>query len=424
LEKRASGQGSRYSWSFDPAYEIYEADTRGNILRRLTTAEGYDAEGSWSPVGKTIVFASNRHAYTGDLSDDARAALEQDASRSMEIYIMDADGGQVRRLTDSPGYDGGPFFSADGKQLSWASSRTVDKQAEIFTADRDDAAARALLGLDKTEDTETSPDPTSGMGMPAPTRAEIAAEDLATRKARGALDLRHDVIFAAWTGEEMGRLGSAAFVEARTPGDAGLGGQVLAYLNLDMIGRLDSHLSMQGAGSSSLWRGEIERRNIPVGLPLQVQDDAYLPTDSTSFYLAGVPVLSFFTGVHQDYNTSRDTADRMTYEGLTRVARLAGLLAASSRLYAIGRAKRSYSIITLTDALPVIFGKVGGATVSASISAWSSCSLPPPQAMICAWTSPLILRLCLAFQSVPPSATRVRLGSKWKSTFFLDCGPQ
>lgn len=74
-EKRASGQGSRYSWSFDAAYEIYEADTRGNILRRLTTAEGYDAEGSWSPDGKTIVFASNRHAYAGDLSDDARAAL-------------------------------------------------------------------------------------------------------------------------------------------------------------------------------------------------------------------------------------------------------------------------------------------------------------------------------------------------------------
>jgi hypothetical protein len=40
LEKRASGQGSRYSWSFDPAYEIYEADTRGNILRRLTSASG------------------------------------------------------------------------------------------------------------------------------------------------------------------------------------------------------------------------------------------------------------------------------------------------------------------------------------------------------------------------------------------------
>ncbi|WP_373506595.1 M28 family peptidase, partial [Thiocapsa sp.] len=183
-------------------------------------------------------------------------------------------------------------------------------------------------GLDSRDDTPGRIHPGADDNASGVSALLEIAEDLASRKAGGALDLRHDVIFAAWTGEEMGRLGSAAFVEARSSGDADLGGQVLAYLNLDMIGRLDSHLSIQGAGSSSLWRGEIERRNVPVGLPLQVQDDAYLPTDSTSFYLAGVPVLSFFTGVHQDYNTSRDTADRLNYEGLTRIARLAGLLAA------------------------------------------------------------------------------------------------
>ena len=56
---------------------------------------------------------------------------------------------------------------------------------------------------------------------------------------------------------------------------------------MDMVGRLDKHLILQGVGSSSIWRGEIERRNAPVGLPITLQDDSYLPTDASSFYLKG-----------------------------------------------------------------------------------------------------------------------------------------
>lgn len=759
LDKRASGQGSRYSWSFDPSYEIFEADTDGNLLRRLTDAEGYDAEGSWSPDGARIVFASNRHIYLGERSAAEQAVLEQDPSRFMELYIMDADGGNVERLTEHDGYDGGPFFSADGERivwrrfeangkvaeiwtmnadgsdqrqitdlgvmswapffhpsgdyiifannaqgyanfelylvdaegrsqpvrvtdsagfdglpvftpdgerLAWASGRTANKQPQIFIADWNDAAARELLGLpladsdpdrdvstgeagihldDPIEDAgpvpevpatepaisaddlrlhveilasealagrrtgtageriatdyvakvmagiglqpgapdggwlqpydfasavalgddnrlilnglestdgerpgggleeslsaaldrdwrplafsgsgETGPspvvfagygivapgngeqsaydsyrdldvdgkwvlvlrylpedvaperrqylneyaslrfkamvareqgaaglliasgptsgvqeelvslskeagagggslpvisisdaladrllssastnleakqraldsgEPSPGMQLPGvelsaridlePVRAQgrnvlgrlvvggqpsetvlmigahvdhiglgegldsrdgetgvvhpgaddnasgVAAlleiaEQLADRQQRGELDLEHDLLFAAWSGEELGRLGSAAFIER-------LGDQisrVIAYLNLDMVGRLDEALYVQGVGSSPVWRRELERRNAPVGLPLRLQDDAYLPTDTTSFYLAGVPILNFFTGVHADYNTARDTADRIAYEGLARIARLTGLIA-------------------------------------------------------------------------------------------------
>jgi hypothetical protein len=101
---------------------------------------------------------------------------------------------------------------------------------------------------------------------------------------------------------------------------------VLAYLNLDMVGRLDESLYVQAVGSSSVWKSELERRNAPVGLPLRLQDDSYLPTDTMSFYLQGVPVLTFFTGTHADYNTSRDTADRLNYDGLREIARLMELL--------------------------------------------------------------------------------------------------
>ncbi|MEE9549512.1 MAG: M28 family peptidase, partial [Candidatus Binatia bacterium] len=94
-----------------------------------------------------------------------------------------------------------------------------------------------------------------------------------------------------------------------------------AYLNMDMIGRLDKALIMQGVGSSSVWTREIERHNAPVALPIVAQDDSYLPTDATSFYLKGVPILNAFTGAHEEYHTPRDTADKINYPGTERIAR-------------------------------------------------------------------------------------------------------
>lgn len=139
---------------------------------------------------------------------------------------------------------------------------------------------------------------------------------------------RHrDLLFAAWSGEEIGILGSSHF--ARTfPGPRSdshsLRPGVAAYLNLDMVGRLDRHLILQGLGSSPAWAEVLEEANAPVGLPLSPAEDSYLPTDSTSFYVQGVPVLNFFTGAHSQYHTPRDTADLLNYEGAARVAWLAG----------------------------------------------------------------------------------------------------
>ena len=741
LEKRAAGQGSRYSWSFDEHYEIYQADRDGGNLRKLTDARGYDAEGSWSPDGSRILFASNRQAYAKELSAAERKRMEQDPSYFMDLYLMDADGGNLRQLTDTPGYDGGPFFSADGsrivwrhfgenghqaeiwtmnadgsdqrpitrigvlswapyfhpsgdyiifannlqgyrnfelylvdsagakepvrvsfsegfdglpvfspdgKQLSWSSARSADKKPQIFLADWDDAGARKALGLGPTGPRQPGPavapagDRTSaaiteqdlrlhlgylaserlggrltgsagerlaaryvadafqvaalqpagdmggweqyftftraisltdgnrltlaadsaaeelevdrdwrplvfsssgtvepapvvfaGYGIMAPADGAVSAYDsyagleiedkwvmvlrylpedvsaerrqylsnyaglrykamlardrgarglivvsgprsgvkaqlvpleseagagsgslpavsisdaaagrllqaanreltalqqeldqggpvagfelpgitlvaeirlqriqgvgrnvlgrlqagetpserlvvigahldhigsgkgmdsladgadagrvhpgaddnasgvaalleiaqhLVEQQRAGRLKLKQDILFAAWSGEEMGRLGSARFVEtfaAKGNGTGGLLPQVSAYLNMDMVGRLDEYLYLQGAGSSSVWSGEIERRNLPVGLSIRTQNDSYLPTDATSFYLTGVPILSAFTGAHSDYNTPRDTAERINYPGLEKIARLMALITRS-----------------------------------------------------------------------------------------------
>jgi Tol biopolymer transport system component len=737
LEERASGTKRRYAWDYDESYEIYDVEIASKREVRLTTARGYDAEGSWSPDGNLIAFSSNRHAYEGDLSNDERERLTIDPSYFLDIYIMNADGSDVRRLTEVPGYDGGPFFSPDGKRLcwrrftpdgtiaeihtmridgsdvrrltnlgamswapfwhpsseylifttnrhgfenfelyivdgagahepvrvtatpgfdglpvfhptgvklAWTTNRTASKDSQIFLADWDhDAALEAIRGsraasttvpVAKSKKGPTQPEisvadlearvtilaseamegrltgtegerlateyvasafaeaglepagddgtyfqtfeftagvalgrdnalaistgdpgtamaltvdqdwrplafsssgkfepssvvfagygivapkseafseydsyvhldvkdkwvlmlrflperitpehrqhlarysslrykamsardrgargiliasgPTSkvkeqlialrfdaalaGAGLAAvsitddvaakitsaagkdfgalveeldagePTfgfaiegiqlggevaldsiekrgrnvlarlpsgvaearpvvvvgahvdhlgrgtggslardeeKGEIhfgaddnasgvatiieVAEHLAERQKAGALRLERDILFAAWSGEELGLIGSRHFIDIAKPHPhaVDLGDLFAAYVNLDMVGRLDKELILNGVASSWIWRREIERRNAPIGLALALSDDTYLPTDATSFYLAGVPILSAFTGSHAEYHTPRDTPDTLSYAGMERVGRFIALI--------------------------------------------------------------------------------------------------
>ncbi len=726
MEERRAGTQRRYEWDFDEQYDLFEVTLDGRDMRNLTEAKGYDAEGSWSPNGEFIAFASNRHAYTATLSAEEQERFQQDPSSQMDIYIMRADGSDVRRLTASSGYDGGPFFSPDGKRLvwrrfsldgkqaevwtmrvdgkdqkqvtklgamswapyfhpsgdylifttnrhgfgnfelyivdtgghaepvrvtytdgfdglpvltpdgkhlSWTSSRTVDKKAQLFFADWDDTAARCLLGLDSTDavslrthevrtcklrqvvaelasermagrltgtdgerlateyaaamlekgglepagdngtffqsfeftagvslgpknvleqQSESAPDQArayaidtdwrpltfsqvgdfapagvvfAGYGIVAPAvdehpeydsyvhldvqgqwvlvlrylpedidvsyrqhlnryaslrykamvardrgargliiasgpkttvqeqvvplvfdaslagssigavsvtdalaeewfqqagrslrelqeildtgrlipgfsldgltlgatidirqekrqgrnvlarlratervvdagivvvgahidhlgtglgngslaredekgRIHFGADDnasgvaavlgiaktLAAQQAEGEVALKRDVVFALWSGEELGLLGSSHFAKTfGQPEQPTLAPAIVAYLNLDMVGRLDTALVLQGVGSSSVWPEEIEQHNAPIGLPITLQNDSYLPTDATSFYLKGVPILNAFTGGHAEYHSPRDTVEKLNYAGLTQITRL------------------------------------------------------------------------------------------------------
>jgi C-terminal processing protease CtpA/Prc len=95
----------------------------------------------------------------------------------------------------------------------------------------------------------------------------------------------------------------------------------VAYLNFDMVGRLrDNKLIVQAAGSSPGWKAVLEKRNIPAGFDLKLQNDPYLPTDLTAFYTKKVPGLSFFTDLHDDYNRPTDDAATLNYEGMERIA--------------------------------------------------------------------------------------------------------
>jgi Tol biopolymer transport system component len=97
-------RGGKYVWPIHPGYDIFSARPDGGELSRLTETPGYDAEATVSTDGTRIVFTSVRG---GDL----------------DIWVMNADGSDPRQLTSTLGYDGGPFFSADGKRICFRASR-------------------------------------------------------------------------------------------------------------------------------------------------------------------------------------------------------------------------------------------------------------------------------------------------------------
>jgi hypothetical protein len=94
-----------------------------------------------------------------------------------------------------------------------------------------------------------------------------------------------------------------------------------------MVGRMqDNKLSVQATGTSTAWGPILERANAAAGFDINLQPDPYQPTDVASFNQAGVPSLSFTTGAHPDYHKPSDTADKIDYEDLDRVADLAAAI--------------------------------------------------------------------------------------------------
>jgi C-terminal processing protease CtpA/Prc len=103
--------------------------------------------------------------------------------------------------------------------------------------------------------------------------------------------------------------------------------QLAAYLNFDMVGRMqDNKLVAQATGTSAVWASILERANVAAGFDLTVQPDPFQPTDVSNFNQAAVPSLSFTTGAHGDYHKPSDTAEKIAYEDLDRVAAFASAI--------------------------------------------------------------------------------------------------
>lgn len=132
-----------YVWAVYPSYDIFLATGDGKLVRKLTDAPGYDAEATINWKTKKIVYTSM-------------------ASGDLDLWSMDENGANKKQLTKSIGYDGGAFFSRDGKKMMWranhpatpdltkrykdllAENLTTPMKMELFIADANGANAKQL----------------------------------------------------------------------------------------------------------------------------------------------------------------------------------------------------------------------------------------------------------------------------------------
>ncbi len=120
------------------------------------------------------------------------------------------------------------------------------------------------------------------------------------------------VIFVAFSGEELGLLGSRYYAASmEMPADS-----VLAMINLDMIGRLEGReLTIFGTGTSDAWDGILDEVRHD-SLTIRASSSGSGASDHASFYEVGIPVLYYFSGTHDDYHRETDTAEKIDYRSM------------------------------------------------------------------------------------------------------------
>jgi Tol biopolymer transport system component len=292
-----TGPNSPHAGELVPLTSDFTNSASGIVAASIN---GKTADALLSPSGKTLkelqaaLDSENPHAKTAFVLPKVKATLACGVE-----HLKKSDSNVVAYLPPSQKSSGDEYVvvGAHYDHLGHGGSSSLDRAGEenkIHPGADDNASGVAWV-------------------------MELAAS-LAGERAEHPEKFRRGVIFACWSGEEIGLIGSAAFCEhPPIPLD-----KVVAYVNADMIGRMrDDKLTLQGAGSSHAWRRLIEKRNVAAGFNLALQDDPYLPTDVTSFYTKNVPVLNFFTGAHEDYHRPTDTADKLNYKDLERVTTFA-----------------------------------------------------------------------------------------------------
>lgn len=113
-QERKKTKSDKYEWELTPYMNIYEANLDGSELKPLTFGEAYHAECAYSPDGSEIIYASNEDA-------------------SMNLYVMNKDGSNVRQITHTKGcYNGGPFFSPNGEWIIFRSDREIKDYLQLY----------------------------------------------------------------------------------------------------------------------------------------------------------------------------------------------------------------------------------------------------------------------------------------------------
>src|SRR6266566_6368816 len=126
------------------------------------------------------------------------------------------------------------------------------------------------------------------------------------------------VVFVAFSGEELGTLGSSYFVQHPVPQPVD---SIYVMLNVDMVGRLRSaRLLALGAATAKEFPALLDSLNTPPRFDLRASGDGWGPSDHAVFFATRHPVLHFFTDLHEDYHRSTDDWQKINATGLAQVA--------------------------------------------------------------------------------------------------------
>jgi hypothetical protein len=130
---------------------------------------------------------------------------------------------------------------------------------------------------------------------------------------------RRNILFITFSGEERGLLGSIYYVNhPRFELE-----QTVAMLNMDMVGRLtNNELTVYGTGTAKEFDGMLDTMNSKLAFNIQRMPEGLGPSDHESFFRKDIPVLHFFTGLHDDYHRPSDDFDKINFEGMERIARM------------------------------------------------------------------------------------------------------
>jgi Tol biopolymer transport system component len=121
-------------------FEVCVVNADGSGLRRITDTAGISAAGGWSPNGRRIVFASSR-----DQDPDGVSACG-------DLYLVDADGSHLTRLTSGPASDCGPSFTPDGRHILFSSDRAhPGGDSDLYAMNPDGSAVTRLTDADSEE---------------------------------------------------------------------------------------------------------------------------------------------------------------------------------------------------------------------------------------------------------------------------------
>ncbi len=332
-------------------FQLYMIDLNGDNLKQITYESEFNAFPMFSPDGKKLVFSSNRqqqqkretNVFIADWVDTDEIEYTKTSELKKHITYLASDDLKGRLTGSKEEKIASDYLVKQLKSLGLQpfeknnyiqnfnyklklnpndSLQVSDNSGRNVIGYLDNKASKTIvigahydhLGLNE-HNNSTKPNSKGEIHNGADDNASGVAGvlELARMFSQNKTIEKANYVFALFSGEEDGLIGSkklAEIIKTKYP-------NVIAMLNIDMIGRLNDkkEMTVGGVGTSPIFTKLVEK-NKPAGFNITLDESGVGPSDHTSFYLKDIPVLFFFTGTHSDYHKPSDDEEKINYFGV------------------------------------------------------------------------------------------------------------